>query len=95
MNTVNSLFCILLLDEEMTLESFLLLTDENLKELGVKMGMRKLILRWIEARNGTSMATTSVVTPMSSPASSSRTAARPATSASASSTPVHPPEEVC
>jgi len=35
------------LAESLTLDSFLLLGEDDLKELGMKMGHRKLIMQWI------------------------------------------------
>jgi len=37
-----------LTDEGLTRDSFLLLNEEDLKELGFKMGARNILLRWIE-----------------------------------------------
>jgi hypothetical protein len=70
-----------------------MLTEEDLKELGMKMGTRKLVTRWIQAHNGTLTAASTMVTPMSSP-SPSATPVRASASASAPITPAGP-SDVC
>ena len=48
MSAVIAKFCDLnLSDENITLENFVLLTEGDLRELGFKMGARKLLLQWI------------------------------------------------
>ena len=37
-------------EELITLDSFVLLTDDDLRELGFKLGERKLITTWIKSR---------------------------------------------
>ena len=39
--------CLVSADEDLTLESFKLLSEADLSELGFKMGSRKLLLQWI------------------------------------------------
>jgi len=39
--------CLVSAAEELTLESFKLLTEDDLSKLGFKMGPRKLLLQWI------------------------------------------------
>lgn len=75
LNVVMSMECqsfetrlIMLTDEQLTMESFLLVVDACLKELGFKMGSRLRLLRWIQEKSshiepGPSSASTGVSTP--------------------------------
>ena len=56
-------------DEGLRFESFKLLSEDDLKELGFKMCARKLILQWIQAQHGAAASTSQPVftpTPSSS-----------------------------
>lgn len=50
-----------LIEEELTLDSFKLLTEADLKELGFKMGTRKLTLKWIQSFHDGPSSTSTVI----------------------------------
>ena len=73
-------------DEGLTFESFKLLSEEDLKELGFKMGARKLVLQWIQAQNGAGTSSSqSVLTATLSSSSVIQTTSVPSASMSQSS----------
>ena len=63
-----------------------LLSEEDLKELGFKMGARKLVLQWIQAQNGAGTSSSqSVLTPTPCSSSVIQTTVMPFASVSQSS----------
>jgi len=48
---LQSLFCMVFTEEDLTLDSFKLLSEPDLSELGFKMGSRKLLMQWISEQS--------------------------------------------
>lgn len=81
----------------MTSDSFMLLNDDDLRELGFKMGARKIVLRWIQSQEHGVLPSLSTLIPTSSSSSDANmTPTRPRSDVSTSVlTPVQSSQVIC